>query len=482
MTLSTGVAGLDRILGGGLAEGHVYLVRGEPGTGKTTMALHFLAAGRQRGERAFYLTLSQTAEELRGIARSYGMSLEGVAVEDANLLTQAGETQQTVIRTSELELARVVTAVRARLAETRPDRVVLDSLLDLNLRSSGELAYRRLVRELIDICVAEGCTALFVDSDRQYGGDPQAATLVHGVIALQRSVPGYGIAQRRLEVTKMRGSGHAEGLHDFVIEDDGLRVFPRLSSDRAARKAPSLRRTSSGLAELDELCGGGIDKGTSCMIYGQSGSGKSTLASLLLRATLAGGEAAAAFLFEEHPATLVQRAEALGLPLGEAQREGRLVLHDQRSSEVLPGEFVHRVLDTVDGNQAGILLIDSVNGFLAAATHKDHAFAQLNVLMNTLRSRSIIPVLVVEQAGLMGGIGTTINLSILADSIIMLRQYEWFSHVRRSIAVLKKRSGAHSTEMRELLLEPGRLSVRPISSEQWKQMSRSQLMTGLDPA
>ncbi len=380
LALSTGVQGLDQLLMGGLPSGHVYLIRGEPGTGKTTMALQYLTKGREPHEKALYLTLSQTASELAEIATAHELDLTGVLVEDASiLLPTASAGDQTVLQTSELELEHLITRIQGQLDKMPGARIVLDSLIDVRLRSADVLTYRRLIRKLIDRIVNAGCTGLFLDSDPEYGGDSQIAALVHGVISLQRALPGYGIAQRRLEINKMRAVFHSEGLHDFTIQKNGVRVFPRLSAVHQV-DAPNLQTISTGLPNLDEILGGGVEQGIVSMIYGQSGVGKSTMSAVFLKSAI--------------------------------------------------------------------------------------SLAQLNTLLTVLRSRKALTVLVAEQSGLLSNGRTGMDMSVMTDAIILLRQYEWQSNIRRSVAVLKKRSGPHSTELRELVLQPGRFDVIPIAAEQ----------------
>lgn len=475
-TLSSGVRGLDDLIDGGYPAGHVYLIRGEPGTGKTTMALQFLGAGRDAGERCLYLTLSQTSDELGAIAASHELSMADVEVVDADALFAETLSRQTVLNTSEIELTRLTAQLKERIERLNPSRIVLDSLIDLRVRSADILAYRRLIRSLIDMLVEKGATALFLDSDPEFGGDSQIAALVHGVISLQRALPGYGVAQRRLEVNKMRAVNHSEGLHDFTIAPSGLRVFPRLTS-ASEDVEPSLEVVSAGLQDLDELLGGGLELGTTGLVFGQSGVGKSTLAAMMMSAALERGEHAAGFLFEEHAKTFIHRAEGVGLPLRAGLENGRLHFFDLRAGELLPGEFVHHVLDVVDQHRIQLLVIDSVSGYLTAAALKDHALAQLNTLLSTLRSRRTATILVAEQAGLMTSIGSSVDISVLADTVMLARQYEAQSSIRRSVAVVKKRTGPHSTELRELRFSPGKLEISKISFEHLSELRGAKLLS-----
>lgn len=477
--VSTGVAGLDELMAGGLPEGRVYLIRGEPGTGKTTMALQFLTAGAEADERGLYLTLSQTAEELRIIGESYGFPMTGFEVVDGTeVLQQRG--RQTVLSAGGLELEQLLKHLEETLDQVKPKRFVIDALIDLRLRSVDVLAYRRMFRDFITMLSQADTTSIFLDSSPEYGGDTQVAGLVHGVLTLQRALPGYGIAQRRLEINKLRGVSHAEGLHDFSILASGVRVFPRLSSKLDAAP-PSLDVVGTGLSALDEMLCGGLPQGTALMIYGQSGTGKSSLAGSIVGASHARGDESAAFLFEEHPKTFLERAQQLGMDLSVADRQGALNCWDMRAGEVLPGEFVHMVLDAADREKTRTVVIDSVNGYLTASANKDHALAQLNTLVATLRSRQVVTVLVVEQPGLLMQIGQSLDVSILSDCTILLRQYEAQSSIRRSIMVMKKRTGPHLVDVRELIMEPGAMRIEAISPDKLKDMRGSNLLSAQAP-
>lgn len=474
--MCTGVPGLDVLLGGGLPAGHVYLLRGEPGTGKTTLSMHFLSDGCERDEPCLYLSLSQSRADLLKAAASLQLNISGAEVEDTGALFSLDRrAPQSVFRTSDFDIEQIVSHLNEVIGRLKPRRVILDSLVDLQLMCADRLAYRRLFRELKDMFARQDCTALIVDSNPDFGGDSHVLALVHGVMTLHRELPGYGIAQRRLEINKMRGLDHAEGLHDFSIGTAGMRVFPRLSTVMNDTQ-PTLEQISTGLAGLDELLGGGLESGTSCFIFGQAGVGKSTLASVLLHAALKRGENALAFLFEEHPRTFVQRGETVGLSLSSALNDSRLRLVQLEAGDVVPGKFVHQVLDSVTEAQPRVLVIDSVSGYLSASADKDYRVAQLNALLTNLRQRDIITVMVMEQAGLLADEKGRPGPSVVSDSVILLRQYEWLSDIRRSIAVIKKRAGPHLTETREFVIAPGAIEIKPIGEDRRRNLRHVSLL------
>ena len=325
---STGIAGLDEILHGGLLARRLYVVQGEPGTGKTTLALQFLLEGVRQGEACLYVTLAESAEELAEVARSHGWSLGGLHVHALSELEarQSSEAQNTLFHPAEVELHDTTEALFSAVRQRQPTRAVIDSLSELRMLSQSAWGYRRQVLGLKAAFDRLGCTTLLVDdltaTDPQ-AHDRQVESLAHGVIALRRSEPAYGTARFRLSVRKLRGSDFSAGAHDYAIRRGGLVVFPRVlaaRSDRAFIREP----ISCGIAGIDRMLGGGLDRGTSTLVLGPAGAGKSTLALTFAGAVARSGERVALFVFEENLGLYQAKSAALGWDLADAMRRGQV--------------------------------------------------------------------------------------------------------------------------------------------------------------
>jgi circadian clock protein KaiC len=454
----SGIDGLDNILSGGLPRECFYLIQGDPGSGKTTLALQFLREGLRNGEKVFYITLSETREELLKVARSHGWSLEEIPLLELSaieMLLQPGM-QTTVFHPSEVELTKVTELLLAEVAKVRPSRVVFDSLSEFRLMADTPLRYRRALLNLKQEFLKYQSTVLLLDDKMDKSGtgsDPHVLSLTHGVVEMEQFSPDYGTARRRLRVSKMRGVKFREGYHDYVIETGGLRVFPRLI---AAEHHADFRRepVSSGLPELDALFGGGLDRGTTTLVLGPAGTGKSTLA-IQYATELAGkGERSMLFAFDETLDVMCTRATSLGLPLRQRADEGLVALRQIDPAELSPGEFAVRVVKGVEDG-CKLVVIDSLNGYLNAMPGEKYLFNQLHELSAYLNQQGVITILVLAQHGLLAALEAPVDLSYLCDMVINLRYFEVDGAVRQSVAVIKKRSGNHEKTIREFKLEPG---------------------------
>src|SRR5688500_14444950 len=311
--LATGIAGLDAVLGGGLPAHRLYLIDGEPGSGKTTLALQFLIAGRSEGERCLYVTLSETADELRSSAESHGWSLDGIEIFELAAATRdEPEEAYTLFHPAEVELQQTVGAVLEAVQRHSPSRIVFDSLSEMRLLARDPLRFRRQILALKQFFTGRDCTVILLDDKTAPEGDLQLHSLAHGVIVLEHVPLEYGSERRRLKVTKLRGQKFRGGYHDFRIDTGGLFVFPRILSNKPRKTAPreSLPRNSPA---LDALLGGGIARGSSVLISGAAGTGKSVLATQYASAAIGRGESVRFFLFDERIQTFMQRAESLGM-------------------------------------------------------------------------------------------------------------------------------------------------------------------------
>ncbi|MFL6230972.1 MAG: ATPase domain-containing protein [Pyrinomonadaceae bacterium] len=449
--LRTGVEGLDEILEGGLPPNRVYLVEGEPGSGKTTVALQFLLEGVRLGEAGLYVTLSETKEELRAVAESHGWSLEGFDIYELLPSEESlqPDSQYTIFHPSEIELGETTSAVLKEVERIKPKRVVFDSLSEMRLLAHDALRYRRQILALKQYMSGRQTTVLLLDDKTSAMHDLQVLSIVHGAIQLEHLAVEYGAERRRLRVVKLRGSHFRGGYHDFNIERGGVRVFPRLV---ASGKHQEYRReaVSSNVAELDTLLGGGLDRGTSTLMIGPAGGGKSSLATQFAAAAAARGERAAAFIFDETRETYVTRARGIGTDIQGYIDEGLINLQQVDPAELAPGEFADTVIRAVDHDGARVVIIDSLNGYLNAMPEERFLTIQMHELLTYLNQQGVVTILIMAQHGFLGAtMATPVDVSYLADTVLMLRYFEASGAVRRAISVVKKRSGTHENTIRE---------------------------------
>ena len=453
----SGVEGFDQILNGGFTPNRFYLVEGVPGSGKTTLALQFLLAGLKLGESVLYVTLSETEEELHGIASSHGWSLSGVNIRQLVPSTQSLDRDQqlTMFHPSEVELSETSQLVINEIERVKPSRVVLDSLSELRLLAGRPLQYRRQVLALKQFFAGRHCTVLVLDDGEQ---DLNVQSIAHAVIRLEKFHPEYGAERRRMRLVKYRGVEFRGGYHDFVIRRGGLRMFPRLVA-ADTRHDIEVSAVPSGLKGLDDLLGGGLTSGTSTLITGAAGSGKSSLAALFVAAAAARGQRAAMFVFDESASTLLRRAEGLGIDLRSHVTAGRVLLKQVDPAELAPGEFAHEVLAAArDG--ARVLVIDSLNGYLNAMPEERFLTIQLHEMLTCLNQLGVATLLISVQHGLVGStMISPVDASYLADAVILLRYFEAGGEVRQAISVVKKRGGNHERTIREFRLEAGGIRV-----------------------
>jgi len=458
---ATGIAGLDDILGGGLARNHLYLIEGDPGTGKTTIAMQFLREGTRLGQKGLYVTLSESKNELLEIAESHGWTLDGIDVfelaPDEKQLNP--EAQYTVFNPSEIELADTTNAVLSEVERLQPARVVFDSLSELRLLARDSLRYRRQILGLKQYFSGRKCTVLLLDDRTAEGHDLQLQSIAHGVILMESVEREYGIKRRRLEVKKLRGSRFGEGFHDYTIKRGGVEVYPRLvAAEHFYTFTPT--QLKSGLPSLDNLLGGGLDSGTSTLLLGPAGCGKSTIAVRYAVSAVEQGSRAALFAFDETLATLVIRGKGLGLDIKKHVESGNLFLRQVDAAELSPGQLVHEIRQLVEKQDLKLLIMDSLNGFLNAMPGEKFLAMQLHELLAYLSQKGITTLMTVAQHGFVGtNIDTPVDVSYLADTVLLFRYFEAAGEVRQALSVIKKRSGEHERTIRELVMKNGAITV-----------------------
>lgn len=454
--LSTGIEGLDSILSGGLPAGQLHLVEGEPGTGKTTLALQFLLAGARLGEPVLYVTLSETRRELTMVAASHGWELTGIHVHELELTEEslASEGQLTFFHPSELELSELTDRVLRRIDALAPTRVVFDSLSEMRLLAQGSLRYRRQVLGLKQVLAGRRATVLLLDDLTAPGEDLQLRSIAHGVISLEQLATEYGAERRRLRVYKMRGVSYRGGLHDFAIRRGGIEVFQRLVAADHHADFPE-RDLSSGVPELDLLLGGGLAAGSSTLLMGPPGSGKSSVGVQFAVAAATRGERSALFLFDETRHMLQTRCRNIGVPLEPHVESGAITIQQVDPAELSPGEFatiVRRAVEGEDGHApAQIVLLDSLNGYLNSMAEEKQLTSQLHELFKFTNQKGVAAIVTMAQSGLAGmSMRSPVDATYLADNVVLFRYFETVGRLRRTISVIKKRSGEHETTLREI--------------------------------
>ena len=454
----TGSEALDDIFAGGYARSRVHLIEGRPGSGKTTLALQFLMAARERGERTLYITLSEGRNELLDAASTHGWSLDGIEIYElipAELSLDPSR-EQSVVYSSDLELGETVRLVMDCVDRIKPDCVVFDSLSDIRLLAGNPLRYRRQVLALKHYLSGKQCTAILVDDMTDDSDSANLHSLVHGVLRLEQLTISYGAERRRLRIFKMRGRAFRGGYHDYVIRKGGLRIYPRLIASEHNPGFTDTGPASSGVKDLDDMLHGGLDRGTATLILGPAGCGKSSMALQYAVAGLARGEKALFISFDETRYNFYKRARGLNIKIDE--KDDRFEFMQIDPAELSPGEMAGTVRDRV-ANGVGIVVLDSLSGYQNAMPEEQFLLLQMHELLTYLNQQGVVTILVLAQHGLVGAMKSPVDLTYLSDTVLLLRFFEAQSELKRAISVIKKRTGGHEPTIREYIIDKAGIRV-----------------------
>jgi len=460
---TTGIAGLDTILLGGLPSHRMYVVEGDPGAGKTTLALQFLREGVRLGQRVLYVTLSETLDELADVASSHGWSLDGVDLLELNSLPDLfrEDSTYTVYHPADVELGETTGRIRREVERLNPDRVALDSVSELKILSQTVPRYRREILALKQFFSGRKCTVLVLDDRTNREDEPQLQSIAHGVISMERESREYGTTRRQMHIVKMRGVRFRDGRHDFVIHTGGLEVYPRLTT--ADMPISGEGTAASGRPELDELLGGGLDRGSGTLLLGPAGCGKTTLCSQYVLAALHRGETVGCYLFEESRETFIKRSAGFGMNLEPFLKSEQFDLRQMDIAELTPGEFSARVRRLVEERHARMIVIDSLNGYLNGMPSEQYLLIHMRELLMYLGQHGVVTIVTMAQHGMLGAaMQTPVDASFLVDTVILLRFFEAAGEVRQAISVVKKRRSGHERTLREMQFGANGIRIGPV--------------------
>ncbi len=459
--VSTGIESLDAIVSGGLPKGEMYVVNGAPGTGKTILALHFLKAGVDAGERALCIALSQRVKSLHQTGASVGIDTRCILFRELTdkQSLQVSFGQQTVFDTSEIDLEDTISSFTQVIEEIQPHRIVFDGISYLRMLANNPVTYRRYVLTLRDYMARHNITVMLTDTQNLGPGDHELASIAHGVLALSSAPSGFGLDHRYLQVIKIRGSDFNRGVHDMEISNQGMCVYPLYHQFNSNRPL-SEQLMTSGISELDNLLGGGLASGTSCLVIGPSGTGKSSIATLFANQLIQEGGKVSVFLFDELRKTFLRRSQRFGMMFDPDTMPNHLRIHEIGLASITPGNFAHLVQKDVDNWGAGIVIIDSLTGYTNLMSDTKRLITQMHELLISLNRQNVLTILVVAQHGVIGAnIGQHLDISYLSDTVLLLRHFEAKGFLHRAISVYKKRYGSHENSIREVQLTSGRIKI-----------------------
>jgi circadian clock protein KaiC len=459
MKCCTGIAGLDDILGGELPRNRLYLVEGNPGVGKTTLALQFLLEGLKQGERVLYVTLSETKDELEAVAKSHGWTLDKIEIIDLSAVDRvtSSTTQNTLFHPAEVELNHLTQLLLEEVKRIEPTRVVLDSLSEMRLLAQNPLKYRRQVLMFKQYFSKLNCTVLMLDDMTAADHDTQVQSIVHGIVTMTNMPLKFGVYRRYITVTKLRGRKFKEGNHDYTIERGGLAVYPRLVA--AEHTAPLTKEMfSSGNKELDTLLGGGLHAGTSNLFMGPAGSGKSTVCSMFAYQSAKRGQHVLYYAFDESTNTLRARSKEMGMDFAPLESEGKVIIEQIDPAQTSPGEFASTIIANIEKHKSRMVIIDSLNGYVSAMPGEEFLSLHMHELLTYLGQQNVVTIMIMAQHGLLGSIGSPADVSYIADTVVLLRFFEAVGDVKKAISIIKKRSGSHETTIREMVMAGNKIS------------------------
>jgi circadian clock protein KaiC len=446
MRLSTGIMGLDEILGGGIIPARAYLLRGGPGTGKTTVGLHFLTCGDPRTEKPLFITMGEPEEQIRDNAKMIGFDLDGVTFLDLSPSSAFFSEVQSydIFAPAEVEREPTTQQIIAQVDVLKPKRVFLDAMTQFRYLASDEFQFRKQALSFLRFLIEQGGTVLFTSEGSAEAPDDDLQFMADGVIHLDFKPEG-----RSLSVSKFRGSDFRSGLHAMKLSATGVEVFPHLIPGNYQQEFV-VEALPSGVPELDELLHGGLERGTISVISGPTGVGKTTLGLQFMKEAAGRGERSVVYTFEERLDTLLHRAESVHIPVHAMIERGTLSVIQVEPLQWTPDEFARLVRQEIEENRTRIVMLDSTAGYRVSLQSGD-LVSHLHALCKYLQNMGVAVLLISEIEAITGEFrATEAGISYLADNIVFLRYLEVEGELRRAIGVLKKRLSSFERTLREI--------------------------------
>ena len=444
--ISTGVVGLDKILSGGLIAHQAYLIKGQPGGGKTTLGFHFLNAGIVREETSLFISFSESERSLRRNAKLIGIDIEQVAFLDLSPTADFFTKDQTydIFSPAEVEKSPLTQKIIETIEQINPQRIFLDSITQFRFLASDTFQFRKQIQSFLRFIIDRDITLLFTSEGSDRDPDDDLQFMSDGVIVLKMNHE-----RRNIQITKFRGSDFAGGYHDLQLGDRGMRVYPRLIP-QVQQTDSELEVISSGIPEIDELLHGGIERGTTTIISGPSGVGKSTFGMQFMKEAAGRGERSVLYAFEEGEQTILERCETVNIPVHAMIDRGTLSIVKIEPLAYTPNQFANLVSTEIENHDVKIVMIDSTSGYRLSMQGED-LIRQLHSLCQYLKNLGVTVILINETHSIAGSefSVTEVGLSYLADNLIFLRYLELKGQLRKAIGVLKKRVSDFERTLRE---------------------------------
>ena len=443
------MAGLDQVLRGGLVPRRAYLVRGGPGTGKTTLGLHFLSEGVARGETSLLITLESSEDQLRGDAAGQGLDLEGIHFLDLSPTRDffAENRSYDIFSLADVERDPTTQRIVEAVEEMGPTRVFVDAVTTLRYLAPDAFQFRKQALSFLRYLVERGATVLMSSEPTVSVPDDDLRFMSDGILDLEVS-PEHGALRRSLTVSKLRGSDFEGGRHSLRLTSRGMELYPRLVP-AAHERTFVPQQVSSGVPELDEMLGGGIERGTVSILTGPTGVGKTTLGMQFMREAARRGERSVVYAFEEQADTLLHRCQAVGMPVREMIDEGTLGVVAVEPLRFSPDEFALMVRREIEERGTRMIMIDGISGYRLTLAGDD-LVKQLHALGRYLRNMGVTTLLMNDIEAITGDFKATgVGVSYLADNLVFLRYVEIDGALRRAIGVLKKRLTDFGKTLRE---------------------------------